>query len=144
MRPTADNVSSLLKQYFRNVGLILNGHNLTDVADRVVTVNRANKGMTIVAVSANAQFVELDDSADWDNPESFIETLKHFPATRLDQSEVVETFYKAYATAEEAAFDLLTFWTKDYWDWALEGYERSPERDLDDPMSAEERAEYER
>lgn len=136
MKPTADNVALILNQFFANVKLVFNGHNIGDGRGGPVTVNKANKGLVIVSCSDRAQFVEIEGPLSDAFPyqyEAYIETLKHYPATRLDQAETVETFYKAYTRAEEAARDLLNFWVDDYWDWALQGLtpdEGSPEESL--------------
>jgi hypothetical protein len=56
-----------------------------------------------------------------DEDGAYIETLKHYPGDRETPPETVETFYRAYESAETAARALIDFWVDDYFQWAMEG-----------------------
>jgi hypothetical protein len=138
MKPTADNVKLILDRFFANIKLMMTGNNIPDGRDNQVTVNKDNPGLIIVSCSAEAQFVEDTES----EVTGYIETLKHYPGDHETPPETVESYYRAYETAEAAARDLIDFWIDDYWVWAMEGIEEEAKdwkeaESLDEPESSQ-------
>jgi hypothetical protein len=121
MKPTADNVALILNQFFDKARMMLQGHNIPD-GRSVVTVNRANKGLTTVSISGNAEYTEVHDGL-LPGELPMIYTLKHYPGDRETPPETIETPFKKYKTAEGAARGLIDFWVEEYFEWGLESLE---------------------